>query len=150
MSTTSLPAESATSSPPPSSTPASAVSAAPPSVTITEVEETEESSQEATARVYVTAVVENSPVENPDYRELYDIVTKENHMRANITAVDINHQSTREFRSNLFTHTSSLLLTLKTASLWDSPRQYIWKHLGQNDWKKENGTSIKFVKIHVK
>ena len=71
-------------------------------------------------------------------------------MRANIAAVNINHQSTREFRSNLFTHTSSLMLTVKTAALWDSPKQYILKHLGQNDWKQTNGSSIKIVKIHVK
>ena len=55
--------------------------------------------------VHATVVVENSPVENCDYREMYDIVTKEHHMRANIAAVNINHQSTREFRSNSFTHT---------------------------------------------
>jgi hypothetical protein len=100
------PVDSATSTPPPSSAQASAVSAAPPSVTIT-VEETQESSQEAIERVYAKDVIENSPVENCDYIEVYDIVTKEHHMMANIAAVNINHPSTRGFRSNLFTHTSS-------------------------------------------
>jgi hypothetical protein len=134
LSTSVPPADSATSTPPPSSAQASTVSAAPPSVTVTEtaVEETQESSQEATERVYATAVIENSLVVNCDY------------MRANAAAVNINHQSTREFRSNLFTHTSSLELTVKTAALWDGPSQYIWKHLRQNDWKKKNGTCIKF------
>ena len=55
-----------------------------------------------------TAVIENLPVEKCDYREIYDIVTKEPHMRANIAAVNINHQSTRIFRSDFFAHTSRL------------------------------------------
>ena len=76
---------------PPSSAQASAASAAPPSVTVTEVEETQESNQEATEIVHATAVIENSPVEKCDYSEIYDIVTKEHHMRANIATVNINH-----------------------------------------------------------
>ena len=84
------------------------------------------------------------------HKAIYDLVTKEHHMRANIANVNIDHKSTRKFRSNLCTHTLSLVLTVKAPALWEGSRQYIWKHLGQNDWKRKNGTSINFVKIHVK
>ena len=119
-------------------------------VAVTGVEENHESSHQAFEQVHATAVIENCPEEICDYKEIYDLVTKEHHMRANIANVNIDHQSTRKFRSNIFTHTLNLVLTVKAAALCDSPRQYIWKHLGQNDLKKKNGTAIKFVRIHVK
>ena len=117
---------------------------------VTFVEETQESELEAVEKVHATIVIENCPTEICDYKEIYDLVIKDQHLRANIANVNIDHQSTRKFRSNLFTHTLSLVLTVKTAALWDSPRQYVSKHLGRSDFKKTNGTSIKFVKIHVK
>ena len=135
---------------PPSTAGSSDASADPPTLAVTEVEENQESNHEAFEKVYATAVIENCQTEICDYKEIYDLVTKEHHMRPNIANVNIDHKSTRKFRSNLYTHTLSFMLTVKAAALWDSPRQYIWKHLGQNDWKKKNGTSINFVKIHVK
>ena len=154
-------------SPPPSSAPTSpptpsrsrvsspftesaAASADPPSVTVTVAEEAQVSAQEVLEIVHATAVIERSPAGDCDYQEIYDLIVKENHMRNNITNISINHESTREFRSNLFTHTVSLMMTVKTAALWDSPREYIWKHLGQKDWKENSGTAIKFLRIHVK
>ena len=133
----------------PASTTAAA-SAVPPTVTVTVAEEPQVSMQEAFETVHATAVIESSPNEVCDYKDIYNLVVKEHHMRNNIAEIKINHESTRQFRSNLFTHTVSIILTVKTAALWDSPRQYIWKQLGQNDWAKSNGSSIKFVKIHVK
>ena len=132
-----------------SSVESSDASADTPIVVVTEAVENQESSHEAFEKVHATAVVKNCPSENCDYKEIYDIVTKEQHRRTNIATVNIDHQSTRRFRTNLFTHTISLVLLVKTGAIWDSPRQYVWKHLGQNDWKTRNGTSIKFVKIHV-
>ena len=148
-STSPTPADSAGTEPSSSAQP-SDVSADPPQVAVTLVEHPQEINLEAIEIVHATAVIEDCPTEKCDYKEIYDIVTKEQHMRANITTVNIDHQSTRKFRSNLFTHTLSIVLTVKTAALWDSPRQYVSKHLGQSDWKTTNGTSIKFVKITVK
>jgi hypothetical protein len=52
-------------------------SADPPIVAITEVEENQESSQEAFENVHATVVIENCPTENCDYKVVYDLVTKE-------------------------------------------------------------------------
>ena len=128
----------------------SVAAADPPVVTVSVAEALQEPVKEAIEKVHATAVIENSPDENCDYQEIYNLVVKEHHMRNNIVDIKMNHESSRKFRSNLFTHTVSMILTVKTATLWDSPRQYVWKHLGQNEWKKKNGTAIKFVKIHVK
>ena len=141
----SAPADSAGTQSPPSAAPAD-----PPIVTVTQAEETQATNSEPTVIVHAIGLVENSPEEICDYKQIYELVTRELHMRTNIAEVNISHQSTRKFRTNLFTHTVSLDLTVKTAALWDSPRQYVWKHLGQSDWKKKDGTMIKFVRIHVK
>ena len=147
-------------SPPPSSSPPSlspssestlaAASAVPPSVTVTAVEESEISNSEVIETVHATAVVSNCPEETCNYQEIYGIIVKEDHMRSNIANIKLDHESTREFKSNLFTHTVSIIMTVKTGALWDNPRTYVWKHLGQIDWKMNNGTEIKFVRIHVK
>ena len=39
---------------------------------------------------------------------------------------------------------------MKTIKLWHSPRQYVWKHLRQMEWSKDNGTTVSFSRIHVK
>ena len=101
--------------------------------------------------VNATAVIDSCPYEHIDYvNDVQKVIFKEQHMRNNIAAVNFEHQSTRGFRGNLFTHTVSVILTVKTSALWDSPRQYIWKHLGQEEWARNDGTRIKFSRIHVK
>ena len=117
---------------------------------MTAAEESEVSNSKFIETVHATAVVSNCPAETCNYQEIYGIIVKENHMRSNIAEIKLDHESTREFRSNLFTHTVSIIITVKKKALWDSPRTYVWKHLGQTDWKMNDGTEIKFVRIHVK
>ena len=128
----------------------SVVATNPPVVNVSVAEEVQEPIKEAIEKVHATDVIENSPDEKCDWQEIYNLVVKEHHMRNNIVDIKMNHESSRKFRSNLFTHTVSMILTAKTVALWESPRQYVWKHLGQNEWKKKNGTAIKFVRIHLK
>ena len=101
--------------------------------------------------VYATAVIESCPHEKFDYKtSIESIVFNEHHMRSNLSAVNIIHVSSRVFRSNLFTHTVNVVMSVKTSALWDSPRQYIWKYLGQDESTWKNGTRIKFSRINVK
>lgn len=122
------------------------VSPAPPS-------DQRQTGDEAFVIVHATAVLENCPHEQllqDDLIHLRKLFSSDNHLRNNIAQVELKHLSSRRFRSNLFTHTVSVLLSVKTSGLWDSPRQYIWKHLGQNDYIKTNGTKMKLTRIHVK
>ena len=112
-----------------------------------------QTSDEAFVIVHATAVLENCPHDQllqDDLNHLRKLFSSDNHLRNNIAQVELKHLSSRRFRSNLFTHTVSVLLSVKTSGLWDSPRQYIWKHLGQNDYIKTNGTKMKLTRIHVK
>ena len=103
--------------------------------------------------VYATAVIEDSPRESvteTDVKALENLVFRETHLKQNIARLQIGENSSRGFRNKRFKHTVQFLISVKTEKLWDSPRQYIWKHLGQLEWKKEDGTGVKFSRIHVK
>ena len=107
--------------------------------------------RETIVNVHATAVIESSPHDKLEHKSAIEkLIFSEHHMRSNVIAVNMEHVSTRSFRSKLFTHTVNVMLSVKTSALWDSPRQYIWKHLGQNEWTKNDGTRIKFTRIHVK
>ena len=49
--------------------------------------------------------------------------------------------SSRSFRNNLYKHTVSIILYVKTARLWESAASYVRKHLGVSKyWERSNGT----------
>ena len=103
--------------------------------------------------VHVTAVIEDSPRESiteTDVKALENLILRETHLKPNIARLEIGENISRGFRNKRFKHTVQFLISVKTEKLWDSPRQYIWKHLGQLEWKKEDGTGVKFSRIHVK
>ena len=77
------------------------------------------------------------------------IITKKENLNRNILNIEYRYLSTsREVRSNKFQHTVGLKLLVKTANLWEGPRSYIWKHIGQETWSRGNGTLINLVRIH--
>ena len=103
--------------------------------------------------VYAAAVIEDSPRESitkTDVKALENLIFRETHLKQNIARLQIGETSSRGFRNKRFKHTVQFLISVKTKKLWDSPRQYIWKHLGQLEWKKEDETGVKFSRIHVK
>ena len=81
---------------------------------------------------------------------LENLFLRENHLKENISRLEVDQTFTRHFRSSCFKHTIDFLIFVKNRKLWESPRTYIWKHLGQMEWKKENGTKVTFARIHVK
>ena len=103
--------------------------------------------------VHATAVIDNSPsdtISENDVKSLESLILRENHLKDNISKLEVGQRSSRSFRNNRFKHTIEFLISVKTRKLWDSPKQYIWKHLGQMEWSKDNGTKVSFSRIHVK
>ena len=103
--------------------------------------------------VHATAVIDDSRNETitpSEIKSIEKIIFRENHLRLNITRIQIGEQYSRSFRNNRFKHSVEYLILVKTEKLWESPRQYIWKHLGQLEWKQENGARMIFNRIHVK
>ena len=103
--------------------------------------------------VHATAVFEGSPSRTllqEDYSSLQKFILHQDHLVKNICHLETSHLSSRELRSCAFKHMLEIKIHVKCASLWEPARTYIWKHLGQEDYKRSNGTLIKLVKIHVK
>ena len=103
--------------------------------------------------VFATAIFDKSSVEyltNDDFDSLKKVLLEANHMKENILKIENQHQTNRKFRGNLFKHTLELKMTVKSAKLWESPKQYIWRNLGQKLWNKSDGTELSLVRIHMK
>ena len=103
--------------------------------------------------IHGTAVIEDSPFNTLVQEELESLVrfvTSKEHLRINIENIEYIHMSTREFRNNKFKHIVELKLSVRTSSLWESPRSYIWRHIGRDTWTRGNGASINVTKIHQK
>ena len=104
--------------------------------------------------VHCIATVENCPdsILNEDYGDsIRRFITSEPHLAQNIVSADLQHVSSRSFRHNIFTHTVSIVMYVKTVRLWENPASYIRKHLGMNNyWTRSNGAVVKLSRIHQK
>ena len=102
--------------------------------------------------VHATAVIANSPRDRlvqADATNLQNLIFREKHLQQNIVKIEFGRQHS-DTRNNLFKHTWEIKLFVATHGLWEGPRSYIWKHMGQNEWAKENGSTVVFNRIHVK
>ena len=84
-----------------------------------------------------------------DFKAVEGIFTRLEHLKKNIVKIEFgNYRSSRE--NDFFFHDLSVKFLVDTSRLWDSPRAYIWKFLGQDEWKLGDGTMITVNRIHVK
>ena len=122
-------------------------------------EETRPVSQQVTAipdviPVHCIATIENCPdaTLNEDYSEsIRRFLGSEQHLSQNIVSAELSYVSSRSFRNNIYTHTVSVVMYVKTARLWENPANYIRKHLGlSNYWTRSNGTIVRLSRIHQK
>ena len=103
--------------------------------------------------IYGTACIENSPFECVAQEELDSmmrfIMSKE-HLKLNILHVEFSNLSTRQLKGGRFNHIIGLKLSVKTTNLWETPRSYVYRHIGQDTWERGNGSSIRISRIHQK
>ena len=103
--------------------------------------------------IHGTAVIEDSPFNtfvNEELDSLVRFITSKEHLQNNIKNIEYTHLSTREFRHGKFKHIVALKIHVKTSSLWESPRSYLWRHIGNDTWTRGNGSTINVTKIHQK
>ena len=102
---------------------------------------------------YGTACIENSPFECVAQEELDSmmrfIMSKE-HLKLNILHVEFSNLSTRQLNGGRFNHIIGLKLSVKTTNLWETPRSYVYRHIGQDTWQRGNESSIRISRIHQK
>ena len=103
--------------------------------------------------LFATALFEHSPYEvltQDEYQSLGRFVTSSDHLARNIVKVVVDRHSSRSDANGKFEHTAHVRIFVKTIHLWESPRSYVWKHLGQDVWDRGNGTRITLRRIHQK
>ena len=103
--------------------------------------------------VHATAVIESSPFtqfSQEEWGSLLRCLACKDHLTRNIEDVKLCSSSTQKCASNTFKHEVKILILVRKESLWESPRSYIWRHLGQDCWTRGNGSTISLTKIHQK
>ena len=103
--------------------------------------------------IHATAVLNNSPFSRFDQEEKESIlrcIAAKDHLRRNIEDVEFCNSSSRMCSNNLYQHNIDVVFLVRTGALWESPRSYVWKHLGQEGWRRGNGTTIHLSRIHQK
>ena len=104
-----------------------------------------ESNVKKVETVYAVAEFENLPngtLMQDDLKSLEKYLFCEKHLEDNIENYEYQVKSNFEV---------SLKLNVKTDRLWETTRQYLWKHLGGNNyWDRQNGTRIRIKRIHLK
>ena len=95
--------------------------------------------------VHATAQFENCPYRDftqEDISSIERFICNEEHLTRNIARIEIDLKANLE---------AQIRLHVRKKNLWESPKTYIWKFLGgDNFWERENGTKIRLRRIHVK
>ena len=107
----------------------------------------------AVAAIYAIGVFDDSPDKDlgmDAIASLFKLIKHKDHLENNVERIEWKHLSSREFRANKYKHTAEVIIHVKTASLWEGARSYLWKHLGGETWTRGNGTVISLAKMHQK
>ena len=100
-----------------------------------------------------TSIFDDSPnhtLMNDEVDSLVRFLTNKEHLSRNICNIEYSHLSSREVSTSKYKHTVGLKIQVRAGNLWEGPRSYLWKHIGQDTWSRGNGTSINVVRIHQK
>ena len=103
--------------------------------------------------INATAVIADSPnavLTSDEIDSIMRFLTNRDHLQRNIRNVDYEYLSSDPLRNCKFKHTVGLKIDVKTENLWEGPRSYLWKHVGQDLWSRGNGSVISVVRIHQK
>ena len=100
--------------------------------------------------IRATAVIDQSPYDaltDSEFRSLLKIFTHKDHLKNNIADIKYDHHSTCKSEER-FKHVIAIKVYVETTRLWETPRHYIWRHMGQDTWETSLGASISFIRIH--
>ena len=86
-----------------------------------------------------------------DYQFVESIVSRYDHLKQNIQKIEFGACRTYvDKEKNAFNHSLAIKLFVDSSQLWQGARSYVWKFLGQDEWKKNDGTVLTVNRIHVK
>ena len=114
---------------------------------------TESGSQSDIVLIYATASLNDSPHNKLDtacQNTIFEILDSKDHLKRNIVKGKVEKIKSRKEDDGKFKHEVDIILQVRTSSLWEPARTYIWKHLGNSSWKLQDGTEVSFVRIYRK
>ena len=103
------------------------------------------------AIVHGTAVIVdslNSQPTNEMYKSIWGIIDSKEHIQRNVGKIRVVNVNSIAVHDSRFRHELQITFTVNSSRLWDSPRCYLWKHLGNSEWKLPDGSRVSFVRIH--
>ena len=101
--------------------------------------------------VWATAsfVSKNSTLSANDIKRAERILTRHDHLRRNFLKFDFGQYSSSCVNGG-YCHSLDMKIVVDLSSLWENARPYVWKFIGQEEWKYSDGMCITFDRIHVK
>ena len=103
--------------------------------------------------IHATAVIADSPnaaLTSDEIDSLMRFLTNRDHLQRNISNIAYEYLCSEPLRNCKFKHTVGLKIDVRTENLWEGPRSYLWKHVGQDLWSRGNGSVISVARIHQK
>ena len=103
--------------------------------------------------INATAIIEDSPnvkFTEEEWGSLLRFLGSKEHLRKNIPNVIFLNSASSQSSERLFKHIVKIEIIVNTECLWESPRSYIWRNIGQDTWTRGNGTAINLIRIHQK
>ena len=103
--------------------------------------------------IHATAVIADSPnaaLTSDEIDLLMRFLTNRDHLQRNISNIAYEYLCSEPLRNCKFKHTVGLKIDVRTENLWEGPRSYLWKHVGQDLWSRGNGSVISVAWIHQK
>ena len=105
--------------------------------------------------IHATASLVNSPCNKVDtacQHSVFALMDSKDHLKRNIVKGKAEHIRSRpdDNCNGKFKHEIDMVIEVRTNSLWEPARTYIWKHLGNSSWTFNDGTEVSFIKIHRK
>ena len=93
----------------------------------------------------------NKALTSNHLKSLEGIIFRKDHLRQNIKSIEYGHYGTERCSDGAkYDHTLDVKLGVYTERLWETPRSYIWRHMGQDTWTFQDGMQICMNRIHVK
>ena len=103
--------------------------------------------------IYGTAVIEDSlqnRIDNEEINSVIEVIDSKDHLRRNIDKISLGRLRNFYEGDSKYRHEIEFVFAVRTSTLWESPRAYLWKHLGTSEWTLRDGRRLSFVKIHRK
>ena len=113
----------------------------------------EEKAATAERTVFATFLFENAVKESvteEDVETMNRIIKSKDHLCRNVGNIFYRLNYSEKLRSGHFEHRVQAEIIVMQSNLWEPAKNYIRHHLGRDEWKLRDGTTVSLRRIHEK